>query len=69
MPSSGQMCWQYLTVYGCVGALATAVVAVTVAVRDSSGPSASKAASRGASFGAGVVYAPRGAPSHARVAA
>ena len=34
MPSSGWMCWQYMTVYGCVRALVVVVVAVTVAVRD-----------------------------------
>ena len=37
---------EYVTVYGCVRALTTAVVAVTVAVEDTSGASASQAGSQ-----------------------
>jgi hypothetical protein len=46
MPSSGWMCWQYMAVYGCRRALATAVVAVIVAVKDTGRPSASHTGSR-----------------------
>ena len=42
MPSSGQMCWEYLTGYGRARALMTAVVAVTVAVRGNRRPSLPK---------------------------
>jgi hypothetical protein len=47
---------EYTAVCGCIGALTTAVVAVTVAVGDTSGPPASQAGSR---FEAGLFTVAR----------